>query len=131
MGNVYKTINETIDALYDWIQAELKKKRMYIKNMWRKWQKPWQSWCLPGEGGGRKMGATYRVKVKDAAKEIGCNVEYLRKKMKKGDWDLGSYEKEKGQAKANIFIFRDKLDEFLGITRKTTDGDFANIKKGE
>ncbi|MCI9448316.1 MAG: hypothetical protein HFH36_13295 [Lachnospiraceae bacterium] len=57
-----------------------------------------------------------RVSVEDAAKEIGCNKEYLRRKMKNGEWDLGEYGKpERGQKKGTYFIFRHKLDKFLGI----------------
>lgn len=58
-----------------------------------------------------------RVSVQEAAREIGCDKEYLRRKMKKGEWDLGSYGKpERGQKKGTYFIFRNKLDKFLGIS---------------
>ena len=57
-----------------------------------------------------------RVSVAQAAEEIGCDKEYLRRKMQRGEWDLGSYMKpEKGQKKGTYFIFRGKLDKFLGI----------------
>lgn len=56
-----------------------------------------------------------RVSVKDAAAEIGCNQEYLRRQMKSGDWDLGSVVKpNKGLTNFQYFIFRSKLDKFLG-----------------
>lgn len=58
-----------------------------------------------------------RVRTEDAAREIGCCVEYLRRRMKSGEWDLGKYEKpKKGRKKGSYFIFRHKLDNFLGIT---------------
>lgn len=57
-----------------------------------------------------------RVSVAQAAEEIGCDKEYLRRQMKKGEWDLGIYGKpERGQKKGTYFIFRHKLDKFLGI----------------
>lgn len=55
-----------------------------------------------------------RVRPADAAKEIGCCIGYLYERMQKGDWDLGSYVKPRGRQKATVFIFRDKLDRFLG-----------------
>lgn len=57
-----------------------------------------------------------RVSVTEAAREIGCDKEYLRRKIKKGEWDLGAYGKpERGQKKGTYFIFRHKLDKFLGM----------------
>lgn len=56
-----------------------------------------------------------RVAVADAAKEIGCAPEYLRRQMKNGHWDLGSVIKPvRGSTNYNYFIFRTKLDKFLG-----------------
>ena len=56
-----------------------------------------------------------RVSVPDAAKEIGCDPQYLRQQMKSGHWDLGSYVKPgHGKNRASYFVFRDKLDRFLG-----------------
>lgn len=56
-----------------------------------------------------------RVSVPDAAKEIGCDPQYLRLQMKSGHWDLGSYVKPgKGRKKGNYYVFRKKLDRFLG-----------------
>lgn len=61
------------------------------------------------------MEETQRVSVKIAAKEIGCDMEYLRRKMKTGRWNLGRVEKPSSPGgKYNYFIFRAKLDEFLG-----------------
>ena len=59
-------------------------------------------------------GASQRVRPADAAKEIGCCLPWLYERMRKGDWDLGMYVKPKGKKRATIFIFRDKLDKFLG-----------------
>mgnify|MGYP000279122542 CR=1 FL=1 len=57
-----------------------------------------------------------RLTVKEAAAEIGCNVEYLRRQMKAGRWDLGSVIKPNAKIKNyQYFIFRAKLDKFLGI----------------
>ncbi len=56
-----------------------------------------------------------RVKPKDAAKEIGCAVGYLRERMRKGDWDLGSVVKPKTKGgRCTYHIFRPKLDLFIG-----------------
>lgn len=30
-----------------------------------------------------------RVRTEDAAKEIGCNPQYLRNQVRNGEWDLG------------------------------------------
>ena len=52
-----------------------------------------------------------RLTVKEAAAEIGCNVEYLRRQMKAGRWDLGSVIKPNAKVKNyQYFIFRAKLD---------------------
>ena len=64
-----------------------------------------------------------RVSVAQAAEEIGCAKEYLRRQMQRGEWDLGSYCKpERGQKKGTYFIFRYKLDRFLGI-KDTEEGE--------
>lgn len=55
-----------------------------------------------------------RVNNEDAAKEIGCCKSYMFEKMRDGIWDLGTYEKPKGRKKATVFVFRDKLNKFLG-----------------
>ena len=56
-----------------------------------------------------------RVKVADAAKEIGCAPGFLRMKMKTGEWDIGAYSKPSRDGKnASYYVFRSKLDKFLG-----------------
>ena len=55
-----------------------------------------------------------RVKTKDAAKEIGCAKQFLVEQIKTGAWDLGSYVKPKGGKRGTCFVFRSKLDKFLG-----------------
>lgn len=56
-----------------------------------------------------------RVSVKDAAKEIGCAPEYLRRQMKSGRWKLGEVIKPSiDGCQHEYFIFRAKLDVFLG-----------------
>jgi hypothetical protein len=60
-----------------------------------------------------------RVSVADAAKEIGCHPEYLRRKMAAKDWDLGRVVTPKNKGgQHEYFIFRTKLDKFLGIERR-------------
>ncbi|EOS27657.1 hypothetical protein C806_00104 [Lachnospiraceae bacterium 3-1] len=67
-----------------------------------------------------------RVSLTEAAKEIGCCKEFLRQQMKKGEWDLGEYVKPgKGQKKASYFIFREKLDRFLGILNNSEKNDLG------
>lgn len=57
-----------------------------------------------------------RVSLPDAAKEIGCCQQFLREQMKRGEWDLGEYVRPgRGRKKAVYFVFREKLDKFLGI----------------
>jgi hypothetical protein len=56
-----------------------------------------------------------RVTLSQAAKEIGCIEQYLRLRMRNGDWDLGVCVKPtRGKKNWTYFIFRDKLDRFLG-----------------
>lgn len=58
---------------------------------------------------------TQRVSVVEAAKEIGCHPEYLRRQMKAGKWDLGKVVRPaRSIGKCEYFIFRVKLDKFLG-----------------
>lgn len=60
-----------------------------------------------------------RVSVPEAAKEIGCDQNYLRQQMRRGEWDLGSYVRPgRGKKKASYFVFRNKLDKFLGIAQE-------------
>lgn len=55
-----------------------------------------------------------RVTIKEAAEEIGCHPEYLRRQMKAGNWKLGEVVKpSKGRNHYEYFIFRAKLDAFL------------------
>ena len=55
-----------------------------------------------------------RVRTEDAAKEIGCAKQFLVEQIKTGAWDLGSYVKPKGAKRGACFVFRSKLDKFLG-----------------
>lgn len=59
-----------------------------------------------------------RISPADAAKEIGCHVEYLRRQMRRTDenrWDLGEVvPPETPGGDYQYFIFRGKLDKFLG-----------------
>lgn len=56
-----------------------------------------------------------RIKPKQAAAEIGCNVDYLKQQMRRGKWDLGEVVKpERRGGRHQYFIFRSKLDKFLG-----------------
>lgn len=59
---------------------------------------------------------TNRVTVKEAAREIGCTPEYLRRMLKSGRWNLGEVIKPgRGGKEHEYFIFRSKLDKFLGL----------------
>lgn len=63
------------------------------------------------------MAEKKRVSVEDAAAEIGCAAEFLRRQMKAGNWDLGAVVKPRaGQQNYTYYVFRDKLNMFLGIT---------------
>lgn len=58
-----------------------------------------------------------RVSVKDAAAEIRCTPEYLRRQMRSGTWNLGEVVKPSARGcHHEYFIFRAKLDKFLGKT---------------
>ena len=68
-----------------------------------------------------------RLTVKEAAAEIGCNVEYLRRQMKAGRWDLGSVIKPTSKVKNyQYFIFRAKLDKFPGIEPRADNEEVEN-----
>ena len=55
-----------------------------------------------------------RVSVADAAKEIGCCKEYLRRQMRSGRGKLGKVVKPpRGHTVYQYFIFRNKLNEFF------------------
>ncbi len=60
--------------------------------------------------------ASQRVRVEDAAREIGCCPGYLRQQLRAGVWELGTVVKppRKG-GQYEYFIFREKLDKFLGL----------------
>lgn len=56
-----------------------------------------------------------RVRVEDAAREIGCCPGYLRQQMRAGVWELGTVVKpSRKNGNYEYFIFREKLDRFLG-----------------
>ena len=58
---------------------------------------------------------TQRVSIIQASIEIGCTPQTIREKMYTGQWDLGKFYKSKSKAqKARYYIFRPKLDRFLG-----------------
>lgn len=70
-----------------------------------------------------------RLTVKEAAAEIGCDKEYLRRQMKAGRWDLGSVIKPtKGLSNYQYFIFRAKLDKFLGKEPRAENEEVENEK---
>lgn len=56
-----------------------------------------------------------RVSVREAAKEIGCCPGYLRQQLRSGVWELGTVVKpSRKNGNYEYFIFREKLDRFLG-----------------
>ena len=60
-----------------------------------------------------------KVTVAEAASIIGCDKDFLRQRMKRGEWDLG--EVVPPNNKGGIYryiIFRPKLERFLGITKE-------------
>lgn len=58
---------------------------------------------------------TERVPINQAAKEIGCDPNVIRAMMYNGKWDLGEVRRLKNSCqKARYYIFRGKLDKFLG-----------------
>lgn len=60
-----------------------------------------------------------RVSIEDAAREIGCNPQYLRVMMSKKKWNLGQVVPPQTKGGRHMyFIFRNKLDEFLGTRRE-------------
>lgn len=57
-----------------------------------------------------------KVTVAEAAKMIGVDPDYLRQRMKRGEWDLGVVvPPPKGGQIYKYIIFRPKLERFLGI----------------
>lgn len=57
-----------------------------------------------------------RVRLADAAKELGCSRKAIREHMKLGIWDLGDVISPKRSKKKqySYYIFREKLDRLLG-----------------
>lgn len=56
-----------------------------------------------------------RLTLIEAAAEIGCHPEFVRRQMASGNWDLGAVVKKKNRNGCNqYFVFRSKLDKFLG-----------------
>ena len=58
-----------------------------------------------------------KVPVAQAATEIGCDALTVRFMLRTGQWDIGvaiSPDKEAGLTKWKYYIFRAKLDRFLG-----------------
>lgn len=53
-----------------------------------------------------------KVPVKTAAAEIGCSPELLKARMRTRQWDLGMVDSN--QKRRTYYIFRHKLDRFLG-----------------
>lgn len=59
-----------------------------------------------------------RVKIEDAAYELGCSKQALREHMKRGIWDLGIVvsPNKSGKKVWEYHIYRSKLDRHLGKT---------------
>lgn len=57
-----------------------------------------------------------RVRLADAAKELGCSQQAVREHMKLGIWDLGEVIPPKRSKKKqySYYIYRAKLDKILG-----------------
>lgn len=58
-----------------------------------------------------------RVRLEDAAIELGCSEQCVREHMKRGIWDLGSVvvtNGKKGKKRYSYHIYRRKLDRHLG-----------------
>lgn len=57
-----------------------------------------------------------RVRLEDAAKELGCSQQAVREHMKLGIWDLGEVISPKRSKKKqySYYIYRAKLDKILG-----------------
>ena len=66
-----------------------------------------------------------RITAAAAAREIGCDVEFLRRQMQRKDggrWDLGEVvPPEVPGGNSQYFIFRGKLDKFLGRREGKTE----------
>lgn len=57
-----------------------------------------------------------RVKLSDAARELGCSQQAVREHMKKGIWDLGRVvsPRQSGKKQWEYHIYRALLDKHLG-----------------
>ena len=68
------------------------------------------------------MQQSERVSLTLAAKELGVSMQSVREHMKRGVWDLGSVvtPKESGKSFYGYYIYRRKLDKFLGKEDKVT-----------
>lgn len=69
-----------------------------------------------------------RVKLSDAARELGCSPQAVREHMKRRIWDLGEVvsPKQSGKKQWEYHIYRSKLNKHLGKTERTeeeTDAD--------
>lgn len=69
----------------------------------------------------KKNTTCQRISVSDAAKEIGCDADFVRQQMKKGKWDLGVViPPQKKGGNYRYMIFRPKLDKFMGIEQEVS-----------
>lgn len=64
-----------------------------------------------------------RVRLADAAKELGCSQQAVRERMRSGIWDLGDVISPKRSKKKqySYFIFRPKLDKVLGKMKQDNE----------
>ena len=69
-----------------------------------------------------------RITAAAAAREIGCDVEFLRRQMQRKDekrWDLGVVvPPEVPGGNSQYFIFRGTLDKFLGRREGKTEMEY-------
>ena len=69
-----------------------------------------------------------RLTTEEAAKEIGCRVQAVRENMRRGIWDLGSVVPIGGKKrKYNYYVFREKLNQFLGKTGEEERSEIHRI----
>lgn len=59
-----------------------------------------------------------RVRLADAARELGCSLQAVREHMKRGLWDIGATASptKSGKSVWEYHIYRSKLDKHLGKT---------------
>lgn len=57
-----------------------------------------------------------RVRIDDAARELGCSVAVVREHMRRGLWNIGIAlsPQKTGKKQWEFHIYRDKLDKHLG-----------------